>query len=63
MVRLSLLGTLTFGLVGCLFYGLDGQFLNWFVLTTVGGLGVGLAYGLGLTAWGHWVTFARIGCP
>ncbi|MFF4717484.1 NACHT domain-containing protein [Streptomyces eurythermus] len=63
VARLSLLGTLTFGLVGCLFYGLDGQFLNWFVFTAVGGLGVSLAYGLSLTAWGHWVTLARIWLP
>ena len=63
VVHLSLLSTLTFGLVGWLFYGLKDQFLNWFVVTTVGGLGIGLAYGLSLTAWGHWVTFARIWLP
>ena len=59
----TLLSTLTFGLVGWLFYGLGGQFLNWFVFTTVGGLGLGIAYGLALTAWGQWTTLARIWLP
>ncbi|MCQ8187835.1 NACHT domain-containing protein [Streptomyces rugosispiralis] len=63
VVHRTLLSTLTFGLVGWLFYGLGGQFLAWFVFTTVGGLGTGLAYGLSLTAWGHWVTLSRIWLP
>ena len=63
MLHRSLVSTLVFGLVGGLFYGLNGQFVDWLIFTTMGGLGLGLAFGLGLTAWGHWVTLARIWLP
>lgn len=63
VVYYLLVSGLTFGLVGWLFYGLNGMFVDWLVFALVGGLGAGLAYSLSLTAWGHWVALARIWLP
>ncbi|MEW1654009.1 hypothetical protein [Streptomyces sp. NPDC093707] len=58
-----LVNTLIFGLVGGIFYGLRGDYLDWLVFVVTGGLGIGLAYAFSLTAWGHWVILARIWLP
>ncbi|MBT2674618.1 NACHT domain-containing protein [Streptomyces sp. ISL-14] len=63
VVHQLLLSGLAFGLLGWIGYGTQGRFLDWMVFTLVGGLGSGLAYGLSLTAWGHWVALARIWLP
>ncbi|MET9083474.1 hypothetical protein ABZX77_16535 [Streptomyces sp. NPDC004237] len=58
-----LVNTVVFGVVGWLLYGPGGDVADWLFYTLTGGVGVGLAYGLALTAWGHWMVLARIWLP
>ncbi|UUU31681.1 hypothetical protein JIX56_18150 [Streptomyces sp. CA-210063] len=52
------------GTLGGILYELEWfRVADWFVYVVVGGLGVGLAYGLGLTAWGHWLVLCRVWLP
>ncbi|AEW99698.1 Sio3 (plasmid) [Streptantibioticus cattleyicolor NRRL 8057 = DSM 46488] len=37
--------------------------VDWLLIGAVGGLGGGLSYGLGLTAWGQWVALCRVWLP
>ncbi|WP_200303959.1 hypothetical protein [Streptomyces adelaidensis] len=64
-VLFQLLGCLLVcGTAGGVLYGL-GWFrtVDWLLYAVVGGLGAGLAYGLGLTAWGHWIVLCRVWLP
>ncbi|MFD4502402.1 hypothetical protein [Streptomyces sp. NPDC058457] len=58
-----LLNGLVFGLVGLLFYGFAGRYPEWLLYSLVGGFGTGIAFGLSLTAWGHWVILSRVWLP
>ncbi|MFD4598339.1 NACHT domain-containing protein [Streptomyces sp. NPDC058464] len=63
VLQQSLANTLVFGVVGWLFYGRAGDIPDWAYFTLVLGLGLGLAYGLALTAWGHWIALSRVWLP
>ncbi|MEU6194361.1 NACHT domain-containing protein [Streptomyces sp. NPDC047061] len=63
LLQQSLLNTLVFGVVGWLVFGSAGNFPDWAFYTLDFGLGIAMAYGLALTAWGHWMVLARIWLP
>ncbi|MGW1877801.1 NACHT domain-containing protein [Streptomyces sp. NPDC001975] len=63
VLQQALVNTLVFGVVGWLFYGIAGHIPDWVSFTLVLGLGIALAYGLALTAWGHWMVLARVWLP
>ncbi|MFB6438352.1 NACHT domain-containing protein [Streptomyces sp. NPDC056411] len=55
---------LVLGIAGGALYGLHKfRGIDWLAFGLVGWLGGGLAYGLGLTAWGQWLTLARLWLP
>ncbi|RPE42043.1 NACHT domain-containing protein [Streptomyces sp. Ag109_O5-1] len=63
VLQQSLANTLVFAVVGWPFSGRVGHIPDWAYFTLVLGLGLGLAYGLALTAWGHWMVLSRVWLP